>query len=667
MQNRLWPELPPELTERIVAHLSPNEVACTVRPLCKAAASQFRGPKFTTVRLSQPIPPHALGHYWSREDAAWRHSLKERRQLLNTTAASGHIPNLQLALTRVEVQPNTQLLAAAAGARERGACAWLHMAGCRWSETVIQAAASTGDVEFCSWLVAQGCPYDERALAAAARGGHLPLCVWLLDSGCPWHISAPRAAAENGHVTLLEWLLDQQPPDVDAPVSLLLASAALGCDLATLQRLFDRYRERLNPAPPAANPDGADHGGAAGANGGPPAAIHEPPFFLQPFGTLSWSEQRIMAGALSSRTPDWQAKVLWLLSRGYSLAVDCLGRAAGQPSDWLDHLAWLREQGLMLDSRMAVAAARSGRVEAFEYLVGEGGMALSEDMERYLVQEAVRHGRLPMLKVLHARGLLTAANAERDLGSRCVQIAACRGHADMVRWLVDTLGAMPEGLQSDADAGAAAGGAGEEVGGGGRVVLTADVATAAAGSGNLELLVWLRQRGCPWDAATFAAASEWGSQEMLEWMAAEGCPMGDKGEPYVRAGRTSDLATLRCLRRLGCPFSPTGATFTRAVGYGCGLPVLRWLHAQGCPVDWARAVKEARHGWRKECEVLEWVRAQRRAAGLIGGGYLWRPRGGAAAWCERLLEAASARLRRLHRLLAGATAAATAAAARGAP
>ena len=45
----------------------------------------------------------------------------------------------------------------------------------------------------------------------------------------------------------------------------------------------------------------------------------------------------------------------------------------------------------------------------------------------------------------------------------------------------------------------------------------------AAGRGDLEMLKWLRARGCPWGAGT-AGAAGCGHLEVLKWLRAEGCP-----------------------------------------------------------------------------------------------------------------------------------------------
>ncbi|GIL54356.1 hypothetical protein Vafri_9927 [Volvox africanus] len=114
----------------------------------------------------------------------------------------------------------------------------------------------------------------------------------------------------------------------------------------------------------------------------------------------------------------------------------------------------------------------------------------------------------------------------------------------------------------------------------------------AAQNGDLRIMTWLFERGCPWDAHTFAAAAYAGGEMQLEWLAERGCPMGNDGAPYIRAAGMMNMASLRCLRRLGCPWSDSGDTFTKAAiaKSPAHVPVrmeyLQALLQLGCPVDW---------------------------------------------------------------------------------
>ena len=76
----------------------------------------------------------------------------------------------------------------------------------------------------------------------------------------------------------------------------------------------------------------------------------------------------------------------------------------------------------------------------------------------------------------------------------------------------------------------------------------------AAGSGNMELVQWLRGEGCPWDKWTCAVAvgqgigqpDPHGHVEMLRWARENGCPWRptDRDRAAAELGYTDDLGNL---------------------------------------------------------------------------------------------------------------------------
>ncbi len=101
--------------------------------------------------------------------------------------------------------------------------------------------------------------------------------------------------------------------------------------------------------------------------------------------------------------------------------------------------------------------------------------------------------------------------------------------------------------------------------------------------------------------------------------------------PYLEAAENSDLATLSCLGRLGCPRDPDGATFTKVIERGPDerpkVELLCWLHAEGCPVDWQQARAAAQRAAARRArdwprpyfveKMLSWVEGQMRAVGIL--------------------------------------------------
>ena len=50
------------------------------------------------------------------------------------------------------------------------------------------------------------------------------------------------------------------------------------------------------------------------------------------------------------------------------------------------------------------------------------------------------------------------------------------------------------------------------------------ICVAAAENGDLKLLKWLHENGCPWDSSTCASAAKKGNLELLKWLRQNGCP-----------------------------------------------------------------------------------------------------------------------------------------------
>ncbi|KXZ41324.1 hypothetical protein GPECTOR_550g563 [Gonium pectorale] len=239
---------------------------------------------------------------------------------------------------------------------------------------------------------------------------------------------------------------------------------------------------------------------------------------------------------------------------------------------------WLRKHGYPVPRAAAVAACRQGQgqgPEALEFVLENG---VQWDWE--LVCAAVKTGRMDLAEWLLARrsdgplrldcgsagsgsggGGVSDSNAGGPGGTRGLAAAAL---GDAMCWQL--LAAAAEGCDLPALQSLWCG---LRSGGGGG----ADGGIAGGGGGG-----------------TVAAASL--SQAI---QAAAGSPTPDwrektDGSPHWAAAFRHDLATLRCLRRLGCPWGPPGALFDRCVGWGLPLPLLRWLAEEGgCPVRWESA------------------------------------------------------------------------------
>ncbi|WZN63315.1 hypothetical protein HKI87_07g48630 [Chloropicon roscoffensis] len=96
----------------------------------------------------------------------------------------------------------------------------------------------------------------------------------------------------------------------------------------------------------------------------------------------------------------------------------------------------------------------------------------------------------------------------------------------------------------------------------------------AAFSGHLEVMKWLRAKGCPWGFQTSYRAAEGGHLEVLQWMRAQDPPCPWDKYVCFWAACEGHLEVLRWARSQGCPW---GDGMACAAAEGGQLKVLKWL------------------------------------------------------------------------------------------
>ncbi|GLC40940.1 hypothetical protein PLESTB_000964500 [Pleodorina starrii] len=617
-----WGDLPPQLWIHIASFLPPNEVACTLRLVHKAAAELLRDR--TAVRLSDHSPPHAFVWRWGSSQAWHDMPYKQRRRLLELTASSGSLANLKTALPASGCFLAAWLFASAAGGGHTHMCLWLEDQGCPCNELgAVVAAARGGHLAVVRWLLArvrQQQQQDEQqqlqqqqqdphrlrdvgcaAFTAAAGAGHRALCEALLaDDDVTFDERAPIAAARGGHVGLTEWLLQllllpRLPPNDGGGAWCqrdrwwLLSAAVHGFELPALQRLHTTLQQ---------------HSG-----------------LLRSSDLEDDSLLHTLLAALNSSTSDWRDKVRWLhQEQGVRLQRLNMDRAdlhlwgittlCGDAVERAQVLLQLTHGDGQAMVVMAVGVAiRAGDLQLLQSLRHRVPGWLRDFKAAELAAEM---GQLELLRQMAAWGWRVA-------GREAVLAAVRAGHLAVLQWLV-----------------------GPEAGGGGRAALSSgahDLMDEAAARGRVEVLEWMRAQGCSFNGESiFAAAASYGNVALLERLAGWGCLLEDRpalgapraatGKTYARASHKGDLATLRCRRRLGYPWGPTRfGAFAQAVWSDPGptwdfssLAALRWLLAEGCPVDWKEARRRA--AWRRRdlegrrdpeaAAVLAWIGSQMR-------------------------------------------------------
>ena len=126
----------------------------------------------------------------------------------------------------------------------------------------------------------------------------------------------------------------------------------------------------------------------------------------------------------------------------------------------------------------------------------------------------------------------------------------------------------------------------------------------AANGGQLEVMKWLRAKGCPWGIGACNDAAFGGRLEVLQWMRAQDPPCPWNSRVCYNAVRKGHLEVLRWAKRQGCPL---GEGLTCAAASNGHLKVLIWLIKEGYPYDKDMCRDAAVEGGKQARKVLEWL------------------------------------------------------------
>ncbi|ELR11103.1 uncharacterized protein ACA1_351310 [Acanthamoeba castellanii str. Neff] len=330
--------------------------------------------------------------------------------------------------------------------------------------------AAEGRLAVLEWARTNGCPWDYRTCASAARRGDLALLQRLRADGCPWDKSTTSAAAAAGQLDVLKWALANgcllaepmicNETAAAGQLAWTCAKAAQGGHLELLQWA------RANGCP------WDQMTCALAAEGG-----H--------MEVLQWARDNGGRGPAAVRETNgrqrWRPAAATL--RSYSGSTPMAARGTPKPvhrrprGGHLDILQWARANGCLWDEKTCARPA--------------GGAPWAS-------ANGCPWGRQ------------TWANMIK------------RGDADMVRWARDH-----SGQPWDAQASCAAAARGDL----GLLEAYAEngpwdeeICLAATRGGHLEVVQWLRAKGCPWSPHTCTHAALKGHLEVVKWARANGCP-----------------------------------------------------------------------------------------------------------------------------------------------
>jgi hypothetical protein len=109
----------------------------------------------------------------------------------------------------------------------------------------------------------------------------------------------------------------------------------------------------------------------------------------------------------------------------------------------------------------------------------------------------------------------------------------------------------------------------------------------AAENGRLDVLVYTREHGCPWDVLTIAHAVENGHFNVVKWAHEHGCPWDST--PCRVAAEFGHFEILKWLIENGCPTDRYLCEYSARGGH---VDIIQWLQTKGYelgPWSWAYA------------------------------------------------------------------------------
>lgn len=352
-------------------------------------------------------------------------------------------------------------------------------------------------------------------------------------------------------------------------------------------------------------------------------------------------------------------------------------RLSDTPNISTDYLKWTCSQGLPLETALARAASL-GKMDCVQWLLALGGAQLDADramcaaagtgqvavlrhfkecgfavagFASLLLIEAAKNGQLEMMRWLvlendcrpSASTMKYAAhggNVEmmvwlreqegcHNLESDALSAAACSGHLESVKWLVQA------GSRWDEDIMMYAAKRGHlhilqwlrEQG----CTWNQDTMFNAASGGNLQVVKWLHGEGCPWDPEAVKEALRNDHVELVEWLIVNGCEF-ERDDPLlvVLAATEGLLEMVQFLVQNGCMVHPNAIQFAAGNGHmpivewlhfsqGSGLhagvmqaavekgllPMAIWLHERGCIMEMEDLMTSA--AWSGHVEILQWL------------------------------------------------------------
>jgi len=443
--------------------------------------------------------------------------------------------------------------------------------GCDWGagNQVCRAAARRGSVALLQWCVENGAAWGPRTCEAAAIGGHLDALKFALGRGCPMNESAATAAARHGHTACLAYIFEHDGGRFTHPWIMRHAEASLQAECVKL-------------AVAHGCEDSCDDGSVAwwaGAN----ERIDLAQWLMERAATCDSHTRAVVASDIcrGAAYGGWLPVLEWMLEAGHldvthhGPAVTALGGSVSDAEDVLRVLQWLHDQGVEFNAQVFERAAELGDIKVMTWLRDVANCPMSPAVWDAAVDAAADAASDSGDSDADAR-----ENKHAVLRWLCMQPG--RPWRDkFVLWVLRE-GSTYYGrgmecqwaIANEPDAADA--------------LRTRGCAEAIA-SKCIEMVKLARKHGGEWSAACTDALAT-ASFDMVQHCVTDGCEVSDAMFNSAVSVAGVEWAVLeprlRFLRNKACPWSAaTTAAAVLPAEEGSAVTLVRWLLANGCPVD----------------------------------------------------------------------------------
>jgi hypothetical protein len=492
-------------------------------------------------------------------------------------ATTGNLPLLQW--LRAQGFPwDVRCYIAAAEGRRLDIMRYLRANGCDWGigGAVCEAAAIGGSLELLQWCIENGAAWSQRACDAAAAGGHLDVLIFAHGHGCGLTKNTACAAAAHGHAACLAWIFENDGGHLTDAWILASAKQSMQVDCVKLavEHGCKEYSHDMG---------GADWAGEFGD-------VDFVKWLMQRAASRGDGSDALVASEIctgAARRGQLQVLELMLAAGHLNLGSSAPAAAAVfHGDDSRSTQEWLFGHGVRFDASVFKAAADTGDIATLVWLRGVAHCPWDAHACRTAVCSRHETKRLATLQWLVQAGCPLSPDTwqaaedvdvlkwlcvqpDRPWGDKLVLWALRKGDAALAAWA----------LENEPDAADAL-----------RRLGCAEV--IAFGYNALEMISWARARGGEWSSAcSYTLATGRRQFDLVQHCVRAGCGVIEAMFNHAASSAVVDRELLKShlafLKQQGCPWS--AATVAAAIPKTSfcedDLGIVKWLMDQGCPYD----------------------------------------------------------------------------------